>query len=166
VASAGTSPYLAISAALCALRGFRHGGQTALVDALFDAATVDAPAAVAERLKHGQSLPGFGHVLYPQGDPRAKALIELVRFHMPDAPALVLADSLVNPAGQSMNVAPNIDFGLVLLARSLALPKDAPLLIFAAGRTAGWIGQIIEEYQRKQLIRPRARYTGPRPISG
>ena len=56
----------------------------------------------------------------------------------------------------------NIDFGLV----PLALPKDSPLLIFAAGRTAGWIGQIIEEYQRKQLIRPRAHYTGARPLRG
>ncbi len=137
-----------------------------MVNALFDEAAADPAVAVAERLKRGQSLPGFGHSLYPEGDPRGKLLIELVHDQVGDTPLMAMADSLVTLAGQSMNAAPNIDFGLVLLARALELPKEAPLLLFAAGRTAGWIGQIIEEYQREQLIRPRARYTGPRPNSG
>ena len=163
VASAGTSPYLAINAALCALRGYRHGGQTERVDEMFDEAAGDPATAVAEHLRRGQPMPGFGHPLYPQGDPRGKVLVDLVRATIPDAPILPLADALIDLCQESMNVTPTIDFGLALLARTLNLPKGTPLLLFAAGRTAGWIGQIIEEYQRGQLIRPRARYVGVRP---
>ena len=166
VASAGTQPYLAIDAALCALRGHRHGGHTARVATLFDEASADPAGAVAQRLKRGESLPGFGHPIYANGDPRGRCLVELVRTHAQEAPILPLADALIELAERSMNMAPTIDFGLVLLARALDLPADAPLLLFAAGRTAGWIGQIIEEYQRKRLIRPRAKYAGLRPIHG
>ena len=133
---------------------------------LFDEATPDPAAAVAARLRHGRPLPGFGHALYPQGDPRGRALFDLVHTHVPEAPILPVADVRIDLVRESMNTAPTIDFGLVLLARALGLPADAPLLIFAAGRLAGWIGQIIEEYERGRLIRPRARYIGVKPAAG
>ena len=56
-----------------------------------------------------------------------------------------------------------MDFGLVAAGRILGLPAGAPLLVFALGRIAGWIGHIIEQYQADHLIRPRARYNGPQP---
>ena len=56
-----------------------------------------------------------------------------------------------------------IDVALVILRRALALPGDAALTIFALGRTAGWIAHAIEQYERHQLIRPRAAYTGVPP---
>ena len=163
VASAGTSPYLAVNAALCALRGYRHGGQTQWVAELFDDAVADPAHAVAERLKQGRQLPGFGHPLYPQGDPRGRYLVDMVKTFEGDAAALAVGERLRKLAEQSMGVTPNIDFALVFLARALNLPANAPLLLFTAGRMAGWIGQINEDLQRKQLIRPRARYVGPRP---
>jgi citrate synthase len=58
---------------------------------------------------------------------------------------------------------PNLDFGLVALARTYGLPDSAPLLLFALGRTTGWIAHAIEQYGAGELIRPRARYTGPEP---
>ena len=58
---------------------------------------------------------------------------------------------------------PTIDFALVALARALKLPSDAPLTLFALGRTIGWVGQAIEQYARDEIIRPRARYVGPPP---
>jgi citrate synthase len=64
---------------------------------------------------------------------------------------------------EQVGQAPNIDFGMVAAARVLGLPAGAPLLVFALGRIAGWIGHIIEQYQADHLIRPRARYTGPQP---
>ena len=59
--------------------------------------------------------------------------------------------------------APNIDFGLAALAAAYRLPNDAPMLLFALGRTVGWIAHAIEEYASGELIRPRARYVGPPP---
>jgi citrate synthase len=59
--------------------------------------------------------------------------------------------------------APNIDFALVALADALGLPEDAPFAVFATARCAGWIAHAVEQLQTGQLIRPRARYTGPSP---
>ncbi len=170
VASAGAPPYLAINAALCALRGHRHGGQTERVAAFLDQAAPSPTAAVANHLRSGLStpgnLPGFGHTLYPGGDPRGRYLVAAVRERVPDAPILQLADEIIEIADRDLGIAPTIDFGLVLLAKALALPADAPLLLFAMGRIAGWVGQISEEYQRGRLIRPRAEYVGLRPGMG
>jgi citrate synthase len=62
-----------------------------------------------------------------------------------------------------MRERPNIDFALVALARVLRLPPGAPLMLFAIGRTIGWIGHAIEQYATGQLIRPRAKYVGVVP---
>lgn len=58
---------------------------------------------------------------------------------------------------------PTIDFGLAILAKTLNLPAGSALAIFALGRTMGWIGHAIEQYQVDQIIRPRARYVGQLP---
>jgi len=58
---------------------------------------------------------------------------------------------------------PNLDFGLAAVTRIYALPDSAPLVLFALGRTIGWLAHAIEEYDSGELIRPRARYTGPAP---
>jgi citrate synthase len=60
---------------------------------------------------------------------------------------------------------PNLDFGLAALARTYRLPERAPLILFALGRTVGWVAHAIEQYSTGELIRPRARYTGPEPES-
>ena len=160
IASAGASPYLAVEGALCALRGYRHGGSTQRVAALF-AAAADHPAReVGARLKRGEALPGFGHTLYPDGDPRGRLLIELVSDARAGHPQVELGRELIELAAASTGQLPNIDFALVLLARALDLPSHAPFTLFALGRLAGWIGQIGEQYAEDRLIRPRARYVG------
>lgn len=163
IASAGSPPYLAVNGAICALRGHRHGGSTQLVAALFDDAERDPRAAVGTRLRRGESLPGFGHRLYPDGDPRARLLLDLLWGEMESLPACRLAHALCKLAAETTGLRPNIDLALVTLSRALRLPADAPLYLFALGRLAGWIGQIIEQVQQDALIRPRARYVGPRP---
>jgi citrate synthase len=60
---------------------------------------------------------------------------------------------------------PNLDFALAALARALRLPQGAPLMLFAIGRTLGWIAHALEQYAGRQLIRPRARYVGVAPGS-
>ncbi|HKA56780.1 MAG TPA: citrate/2-methylcitrate synthase, partial [Candidatus Binatia bacterium] len=123
-----------------------------------------APTAIADRLKRGEQLPGFGHRLYPDGDPRGKALLELVARTYPDSPATALAHAVIEQARRVIGEAPTVDFALAVLARALRLPPGVAPALFALGRTIGWIGHAIEQYQLEQLIRPRARYVGPAPL--
>ncbi len=77
-----------------------------------------------------------------------------------DKKAWALVRSLHAAASDLLQEAPNLDFGLAALAHAFRLPAPAPLVIFALGRTAGWIAHAIEQYATESLIRPRARYTG------
>lgn len=165
VASAGSTPYAVVMAGLSALQGVKHGGSVEQVEAFLRevGAPSQAPAAIAHRLKRGELLPGFGHQLYPDGDPRGKALLTLTSEAYPDSPAVALSDAIVTHAYRAIGQYPTIDFGLAVLANALQQPPGAALALFALGRTIGWIGHAIEQYQTDQLIRPRARYTGPMP---
>jgi citrate synthase len=71
--------------------------------------------------------------------------------------------NLSKAAAEALQDLPNLDFGLAAVTRTYRLPDRAPTLLFALGRTTGWMAQAIEEYASNQLIRPRARYTGPVP---
>jgi len=165
VASVRATPYQVVIGGLAALQGLRHGGHSARVEALLDeaAAPKRARPAVQTWLKRGESLPGFGHPLYPEGDPRARALLEMTRTALPRSRELALAQAVAKEAHALIGEAPTIDFALVAVARALKLPRGAALALFALGRTAGWIGQAIEQYQMEAMIRPRARYVGQIP---
>src|SRR5207244_3821987 len=101
--------------------------------------------------------------LYPDGDPRGRLLLQLISEAHPNSPPLALANALIMGMREVVDLAPNIDFMLAVLARVLRLPDGAALSIFALGRTVGWIGHAIEQYQTGDLIRPRASYIGPPP---
>ncbi len=165
-ASAGASPYDVVSAALATLKGTRHGGETQRTAALLDeiGAPRRARSVLASRLRRGERLPGFGHRLYASGDPRAARLISLAeaagnRTEWP------LLRSLARAASDLLHDGPNLDFGLVALARTYRLPDTAPLVLFALGRTVGWIAHALEQYASGELIRPRARYIGAAVIT-
>jgi len=167
VASAGANPYAVVAAGLCAMRGVNHGGQVELVEAFLGEveATGDALGVVGARLRRGERVPGFGHPLYPDGDPRGAALLRLVEEGCPrSSPALPLVADTVREVGEIFEERPNVDFGLVALARGLGLPPGSALALFALGRTVGWIGHAIEQYERGALIRPRSRYVGEPPM--
>jgi citrate synthase len=163
-ASAHASPYDVVSAALATLKGSRHGGATERVSALFRETETPrrARAVVANRLRRGERIPGFGHPLYPAGDPRAALLLRLAEASG-NAAEWRLVRSLWKAGSELLHDLPNLDFGLVAVARTYGLPERAPLIMFALGRTVGWIAHAIEQYAEGDLIRPRARYTGPAP---
>ena len=163
VASTGAPPHAALAAALAALQGPRHGGQTLRCEAFLREIAWDGPQAVANRLRRGDSIPGFGHLLYPDGDPRGRYLVDAALAAAPNSSAASVVRTACDTVFQQLGLAPTVDFGLVAAGRILGLPAGAPLLIFALGRIAGWIGHIIEQYQADHLIRPRARYNGPQP---
>jgi citrate synthase len=164
VASAGSSPYAAVIAGLAALQGTKHGGVTRRVEALFQEVNnpSQAQAVLSERLKRGEAIPGFGHPLYPDGDPRARLLLELIPA-LAEPRQMDLAEAIARQAQRLIGEPPTIDFALVCLARALEFPQEAAIMIFAIGRTVGWLAHAIEQYQMDALIRPRARYSGPQP---
>jgi citrate synthase len=167
VASTGATPYAAVGAGLAALSGPKHGGSAHRVDRLFDEAeSLGAKEAVARRLKQGEMLHGFGHVIYRGMDPRAVVLIAMLEEYLPRAKALKTARALVDEVGSVLDLSANIDLALTALTRSLGRGPGDTLALFALGRTVGWIGHISEEYANGRLIRPRARYTGTVPDDG
>ena len=165
IASAAATPYAVVQGGLAALEGTRHGGHTERVEALFleVGRPEEADEVIAARLRRGDSLPGFGHPLYPQGDPRARLLLELVEDCCPRSAAWELASAVTGAAEGLLGLRATIDFALVTAARALDLPPGSPLALFALGRTVGWIGHALEQYAAGTLIRPRARYVGDWP---
>ena len=163
-ASAGASPYDVISAAMATLKGYRHGGAAARVlDIVRHADTPkQARDAIADQLRQGQAIAGFGHPLYPAGDPRAALLIQLAESSGNER-AWRPFRNLIKAGHELLNESPNLDCGLAAITRTYRLPDQAPLLLFALGRTIGWIAHAIEQYEAGHLIRPRARYTGNAP---
>ena len=174
VASAGSTPYAVVIAGLSALEGFRHGGAGARVAAMLDAVHHEAVAptgrvtrqairrALAARLRRGEPINSVGHPLYPDGDPRAAALLAMLQARG-DSAEWAFVEAVAGAATALVDDAPNVDFALAAVGRVLRLPAGAALQLFAIGRTIGWIGQAIEQYATEQLIRPRARYIGPPP---
>jgi citrate synthase len=163
IASAGSSPYDVVAGGLAALAGIRHGGHTERVVALLNDIQQPAQAQIIlrERLRRGDSIPGFGHRLYPDGDPRARFLLDQLARCVPQHAALQRAQALQQAAAELIEEQPTIDFALAVLAEVLHAPAGTALALFALGRTAGWIAHAMEEYALGRLIRPRANYTGP-----
>jgi citrate synthase len=169
VASAESTPYDAVIAGLSALKGAKHGGNTELVERLFQdvRALGNVRTALASYLKGNLTdfIPGFGHPLYPAGDPRGRTLLDMVRQAYPDLEVVIRAESIEKAVFDLKGQHANLDFALVTLANALRLPRGGAMTLFALGRTIGWIGHIIEQYETGQLIRPRARYTGQSPTT-
>ncbi|QPC83474.1 citrate synthase family protein [Phototrophicus methaneseepsis] len=165
VAAAGASPYAAVIAGLSALQGVKHGGHTQRVEAFLREMDTPQMAAqvIAARLQRGEHIPGFGHRLYPEGDPRAIALLSMMTAYAPNHEALALANAVTTAAADLMQAYPTIDFALAILGRLLGLNAGTALALFGLGRTIGWVAHTLEQYQTDRLIRPRARYTGPNP---
>lgn len=159
VASTGAALPACLLAGLAALSGPLHGGMTERVAALLAEPGMEADprTGIAARLGRGESLPGFGHRLYPDGDPRAVSLLAALDVGAWWRDMLAAVYDLTG-------LRPNIDLALVALERTRRLPAGAALAMFAAGRTAGWIAHALEQRQDGRLIRPRASYSGSETV--
>jgi citrate synthase len=158
-ASTGATLAAGALAGLAALSGPLHGGMTAQVTGFIAEVrrASDPREAAMQRLAQGLEAPGFGHPLYPHGDPRAAALGGAVRYSDEMQKILRACEGVTGAQ-------PNLDFALVAMSRTLGLPADAPFALFTIGRAAGWIAHMLEQRASGAgLIRPRARYVGPAP---
>jgi citrate synthase len=123
----------------------------------------------AEYAAH-RNLPGFNHPLYPDGDPRARFLIDLVRRLDGRYPAVAPLHAALDMAARH-GCLPSLEVGLTMLSIALGLPPRSAFAMFIIGRTVGWIAHIVEQRESGALIRPRADYLpaalpGAAPASG
>ncbi len=164
-ASTGADLYACLSAAISTLSGSAHGGMCDRVEALI--AGIGAPAratrTVRECLARGEPVPGFGHPLYPKGDPRGAYLVELARAQSARNVAARTAFALLETMATGGHPPPTLDVGLVTLCHCLGLPRGSAASIFALGRSAGWVAHALEQRAAGYLLRPRARYVGVAP---
>ena len=166
-ASSGATPYSAVCAGLAALRGYKHGAANERVELLFKEAEAngDVERTVVDRLRRGEGIPGFGHAVYRDVDPRARLLLDMLEDRFPGSKDLHLAWEIIDTTHRLITDRYNIDVALTTLVRVLNMPEGSGMALFALGRTAGWIGHAIEQYERDRLIRPRAKYVGLQPAS-
>ena len=164
-ASMRADPYAVVATGLGAMGGALHGGAALGAELMLSAAAspADAPQVVGDVLRRGERLPGFGHFVYKEGDPRANLLLRLIAEFAPDSPQLAIASAVTEEARGRALPEPNIEFALAVLAGAAGMIRGAGEAIFATGRTAGWLAHALEEYERNIPIRPRSVYTGPRP---
>lgn len=156
--STGAPLSAGVLSGLATLSGPLHGRAALGVIELVSAVErVGAERAVRDGLSQGRPTAGFGHPLYPDGDPRAVALLEHLTLPREYA-------DLMNVVEEIIGERPNVDFSLAVLAKVHRLPPEAPLILFALGRCVGWLAHALEQVTTGQPIRPRARYVGP-PIS-
>ncbi len=152
-----------LSACLLSTMGYSFirlsGGEFEAVEALFDevqAAGSLETVGASYRIR-GETLPGFNHVLFVAGDPRAAALLQLASALGSQAASWLPATQQAQP----MN--PTLDFGLVALRRAMKAPRHAPLVLNHAARSAGMLAQALEQRQQGRRMWVQSRYVGGSP---
>ena len=156
--STGAPLAAGVLSGLATLTGPLHGrASLGVLELVTGVNRAGAEVTIRDWLSQGRPIAGFGHPLYPLGDPRATALLQ--RFPLP-AEYAELRDVVEEAIGER----PNVDFALAALTKVFNLPQEAPLILFALGRCAGWLAHALEQVTTGHPIRPRARYVGP-PIS-
>ena len=153
--STGAPLAAGVLSGLATLSGPLHGrASLGVLELVAGVKRAGAEVTIRGWLSQGRPIAGFGHPLYPQGDPRATALLQ--HFTLPK-PYADLRDAIEDAIGER----PNIDFALAALTKVFDLPQEAPLVLFALGRCVGWLAHALEQVTTGHPIRPRARYVGP-----
>jgi citrate synthase len=170
VASTGADVAAALSAAVGALSGPLHGGAPSRVLSMLDGVEEcgDAEAWVRDALDRGERLMGFGHRVYRAEDPRARVLRETARAI--GAPRLEAAEALERAALSELRarkpdrvLATNVEFWSAVVLDCADVSPSLFTPLFSCARVAGWAAHILEQKRESRLIRPTARYIGPRP---
>ena len=169
IASTGADVAAALSGAVGAMSGPLHGGAPARVLHMVEEVerTGNAEAYVKTALDRGDRLMGFGHRVYRAEDPRARVLRRVARDL--DAPRYEVAVALENAALDELHarrpdrvLATNVEFWAAIMLDFAEVPPHMFTSMFSCARTAGWAAHILEQKRTARLIRPSARYVGPK----
>ena len=164
-ATTRANPYGVVAAGLGALSGPLHGGVTPVVLAMLrDAEVVGAERAVTNAQARNRLLPGFGHKVYVERDPRAETILSLLRTTYGHSRALAIVDDVGAVCTRRSGRFANVDLALAAVAYAGDLLPGAEEVVFCVARIAGWLAHALEEYSEPPLrFRPRASYIGQRP---
>ncbi|HYB87836.1 MAG TPA: citrate synthase 2 [Streptosporangiaceae bacterium] len=173
IASTGADVAAAMSGAVGAMSGPLHGGAPARVLHMIEEVerTGDAAGYVRDALDHHERLMGFGHRVYRAEDPRARVLRRTAKEL--DAPRYEVAVALEEAALAELHarrpdrvLATNVEYWAAIVLDFAEVPSHMFASMFTCARTAGWSAHILEQKKTGRLVRPSARYVGPkaRPV--
>ena len=173
ISSANSDPYISLSGAAGALYGPLHGGANeAVLTMLDEIGHMDRIPAFINEVKEGERrLMGFGHRVYKNYDPRAKIIKEIADqvFEVTGKnPKIELAKELERIALEDdyfvkRRLYPNVDFYSGIIYEAMGFQPDMFTVLFAIGRTSGWLAhweELMEDPERR-IARPRQLYLGP-----
>jgi citrate synthase len=160
-ASARADAYAVVAAGVAAMRGPLHGGASRRVRHMLDEAMSSSSIDIA--VSHAGQLdgryPGFGHAVYKAGDPRADALLNMMRAQAGGSRAMGIVDGVIATVRRRHDIHPNIDLALAAFGAVHRLPLESGETIFSVARVAGWVAHALEEYDAAPLrFRAQARY--------